>query len=146
MSNITAIGLCVTIFAASTAAGSVAMMITDILDERKERRKAMRKPSRCYISGKISGTNDYIARFRLYEEKLKEMGWTVVNPAKVNGEMPEDMSYEEYMVMCETMMSLCGAIFMMPGWEDSTGARYEKEYAKIHKMKIFYVDDIEAAR
>ena len=39
MSNITAIGLCVTIFAASTAAGSVAMMITDILDERKERRK-----------------------------------------------------------------------------------------------------------
>ena len=146
MSNITAIGLCVTIFAVSTAAGSVAMMITDILDERKERRKAMRKPSRCYISGKISGTNDYIARFRLYEEKLKEMGWTVVNPAKVNGEMPEDMSYEEYMVMCETMMSLCGAIFMMPGWEDSTGARYEKGDAKIHKMQIFYVDDIEAAR
>lgn len=92
---------------------------------------------RIYISGKITGTTDYMQRFSAAERKLKARGLSVVNPAKVNGMMPEDMTWEEYMKMSFCMLELCDAIYMLPGWEDSTGAILEHHRAVKNDMIIF---------
>ena len=47
-----------------------------------------------YISGAITGTDDYMERFEKAEKELAEKGYSVVNPAKVNAQLPEDTSYE----------------------------------------------------
>ena len=96
---------------------------------------------RCYISGKISGEPNYRQNFQKAEDDLRAVTtWSIVNPAKVNDQMPADMEYEEYMVMCEAMLSLCDRILLMPDWKTSRGAIFERHYAEIHGLKIYAYD------
>lgn len=46
--------------------------------------------SKIYISGPITGIDDYMGRFSNAEKELKEQGFSVVNPAKVLSQMPAD--------------------------------------------------------
>lgn len=97
---------------------------------------------RCYISGPITGTEDYLKRFAEYEKRLKTvMSCTFMNPAKILFEMPEDTTCTEYMDMCETMLKMCDRIFLMSGWEHSKGARFEREYALMHGLTIYEEDE-----
>ena len=82
-----------------------------------------------YISGAITGTNDYMERFAKAEKELTDKGYSVVNPAKVNAQLPEDTSYEEYMKMCFCMLDMCDEIFMLKGWSKSCGSNREYWYA-----------------
>ena len=82
-----------------------------------------------YISGAITGTDDYMERFARAEKELTAKGYSVVNPAKVNAQLPEDTSYEEYMKMCFCMLDICEAIFMLKGWSKSCGSNREYWYA-----------------
>ena len=91
-----------------------------------------------YISGAITGTDDYMERFAKAEKELTEQGYSVVNPAKVNAQLPEDTSYKEYMKMCFCMLDICEAIFMIQGWEKSCGANREYWYAMAKDMIIMY--------
>ena len=84
---------------------------------------------RVYISGPITGTDDYMERFAKAEEQLKKAGYSVINPAKVNSMMPEDTTYEEYMKMSFAMLDMCEIIYMLKGWEKSSGANREYGYA-----------------
>ena len=67
-------------------------------------------------------------RFAKAEKELTEQGYSVVNPAKVNAQLPEDTSYEEYMKMCFCMLDMCEAIFMLKGWSKSCGSNREYWY------------------
>lgn len=91
-----------------------------------------------YISGAITGTNDYMERFAMAEKELTEQGWSVVNPAKVNAQLPEDTSYEEYMKMCFCMLDMCIAIYILDGFEKSCGANREYGYALAKDMIIIF--------
>ena len=84
---------------------------------------------RVYISGPITGVSDYMEKFELAEKELIEKGFAVVNPAKINYGMPEDMTYEEYMEIDIRLIDLCDAIYMIRGWEMSSGANREYGYA-----------------
>lgn len=93
-----------------------------------------------YIAGKITGTTDYEKRFADRAWQLKKMGYTVVNPVplikfrmEVEG---RELTHGECMKYCIGWLSDCDGINMLPGWEDSEGAREEYEYAVSHGKSI----------
>ena len=91
-----------------------------------------------YISGAITGTDDYMERFAKAEKELTENGYSVVNPAKVNAQLPEDTDYEDYMLMSLCMLDMCEAIYMLLGWSVSCGANRELGYAMAKDKVIMY--------
>lgn len=93
-----------------------------------------------YISGKITGTTDYMERFAKAQQKLKAQGFSVINPAAVNSMLPEDTPYEDYMKVSFTLLEIADAVYMLEGWEDSPGACREHAVAILKKKKIIYAD------
>ena len=91
-----------------------------------------------YISGAITGTNDFMERFAKAERELTYIGYSVVNPAKVNAQLPEDTNYDEYMKMCFCMLDMCDAIYMLNGWEESRGANREYGYAIAKGKEVIF--------
>lgn len=90
-----------------------------------------------YISGKITGTDDYIERFSKAESELIDKGYKVINPAKVNSGF-NAATYKMYMQSSINMLFMCDCIYMLKGWEDSKGARAEKALAESMDYYIFY--------
>lgn len=84
---------------------------------------------KAYISGPITGTTDYMKRFKEAEEELRNEGYSAVNPAKVNAELPEDTTYQEYMAMAFKMLDMCDFIYMTKGWQQSRGCNAELAHA-----------------
>lgn len=85
-----------------------------------------------YISGPITGTKDYLERFERIEIALAlvHQGVEIINPAKVNANLPKSTTWEEYMRMSLCMLGMCDGIYMMEGWQQSRGATLEYAYAK----------------
>ena len=47
-------------------------------------------------------------------------------------------SYEEYMKIDMSLLSICDTIYMLKGWENSRGANREYGYALGKRMTILY--------
>lgn len=98
-----------------------------------------KRDNKIYISGAITGINNYMERFNMAEEQLKSQGFSVINPARVNAALPEDTTtYEKYMKMSMTMLEMCQYIYMLKGWEKSPGANREYGYALASDMTIIW--------
>ena len=90
---------------------------------------------RIYISGPITGRDDYMAKFTAAEDWLKNE-YEVINPAKINSLMPDTFTHEEYMTTSLAMLKCCDMIYMLKGWENSKGAKQELVYAAEHELPI----------
>lgn len=97
--------------------------------------------NRVYISGQITGTTDYLERFREAEKTLVAAGYSVINPAAIGSELPHDLEYEEYMQICFALLDLCEYIYMLHGWEKSSGANREYGYSIAEGKKILLEDE-----
>lgn len=85
---------------------------------------------RIYISGPITGTDDFEERFMAAEHKLKELfeDVEVINPTMIK--LPDSCTHEEYMAIDFKLLDLCDAIYLLKGWQQSSGACMEYGYAK----------------
>lgn len=90
-----------------------------------------------YISGKITGLHprDYRGKFKAAAFRLREQGHTVVDPSRID---VYKLTYAQYMAVDTTLPGFCDAIYMLDNWEDSPGAKIEKEYAESLGLKIMY--------
>ena len=93
---------------------------------------------RIYISGKITGLLFYKEKFAAAEKELTAAGHVVLNPAILPAGLG---SHNDYMDISYAMLNKCDAICMLEGWEDSKGAKMEKEYAEARGIKVFYQYD-----
>lgn len=91
---------------------------------------------RVYISGPITGTDGYYKKFLNAEIHLRGQGYDIINPAEITSSMPKDLPWDAYMDMTLPLLKYCDAIYSLKGWQQSTGARMEREYAIRIGLKI----------
>lgn len=96
-----------------------------------------------YISGKITGTDDYKDRFLKAEQKLRSRGFNVLNPVKAGKWLerylaPEVPTWIQYMKLAIKSMMSADSVYMMKGYKESKGARLELFLAKILQYEIIY--------
>ena len=94
-----------------------------------------------YIAGPISGTEDFEERFRKAETEICRKGHEPVNPLAIRlliattGETA--ISYGNIMNICKALLGACDAVYMMPGWQRSNGARIEHAEAINRGLKFY---------
>ncbi len=91
-----------------------------------------------YISGPITGIDNYMDRFSEAETLLLDDGWKVINPAKMGWILPEDATWDDFMTMDLKLLAACGTIYMLTGWEKSAGAKAEMAFAREKGIRILY--------
>ena len=84
-----------------------------------------------YIAGKITGNENYKAKFAEAEEKLRELGHIPLNPAV----LPEGVEKADYMRICLAMLDSADAIAPRLSWTRSDGAAIEMSLARYTDKK-----------
>lgn len=102
---------------------------------------------RVYLSGPITGTNDYRERFAFSERKVRtELCYGNVEPETVNpvilGDLIPSANYNEIMRLCFDVLEMCDAIIMLPGWEKSKGCNQEYGFAKALGKEIYLWEEL----
>jgi hypothetical protein len=91
-----------------------------------------------YISGPITGRPEkiYVPAFAKAKEKLKQAGYEPVNPL----ELPHlhDKTWSSYIGEDIKELLECNAIYMLPDWKESKGARIEHAIACELGLEIIY--------
>ena len=93
--------------------------------------------ARIYISGPMTGIENYKEIFVKAEQELQEQGHSVVNPALVDFILT-DATYEEYMKVDMFLLNMCDTIYMLKGWEKSCGANREYGYAIARNYTVLH--------
>ena len=115
---------------------------------------------RIYIAGPMRGREFYnFPAFHEAEQHLKDLGYDVVSPARLDieagfmmshlpedhdwSEMPPGMDYEETMARDLAALDTCDAIYMLRGWTTSKGARREQMHAACGPHEFYEQDVLE---
>ena len=108
--------------------------------EKKKTETERVETMKIYISGAITGTDDYMERFNTAAEFIRAKGHEPVNPCDLNKILnPATTTYSDYMAVDLALLSVCDAIYMLKGWENSRGAKAENLTAQANdEIKILY--------
>lgn len=93
---------------------------------------------KAYISGKITGAEDYEERFEAAEKYLNSKGYEVVNPVKKCSHLPENSAWSDYMKVCVKELADCTHIYMLKDWNNSKGAIVERWLANSLEIEIIF--------
>jgi hypothetical protein len=89
-----------------------------------------------YVSGPINGNPNYKAAFGSAAAELRRDGWTVYSPTDLD---VAGMSLREMLgIECGYICREATAIYMLKGWEHSSGAQAEWALARALGLRIFY--------
>lgn len=93
-----------------------------------------------YISGPISSNPDFKGRFAKAAGYLERCGHKAINPGELGSYAP-GQPWSFYMTMALVALPWCDAIYMLEGYEDSTGAMIELRWAMDHNLKVYKAGD-----
>ncbi|EAU5106070.1 DUF4406 domain-containing protein [Salmonella enterica] len=84
-----------------------------------------------FICGPMTGYENYNRdAFMRKERELIKYGATVLSPAM----LPDGLEHEQYLTITRGMIRVSDVICLLPGWENSEGARREVVYAMKHNI------------
>ena len=86
-----------------------------------------------YISGPITGIDDWKERFKAAEDDLKAQGHQVLTPRAIDA----DLDYEDYMRIDFAMVEVSDAIYLLDGWQNSNGAKRELAHAIELNLNVY---------
>lgn len=100
-----------------------------------------------YISGPMTGIPEFnYPAFEDAAQRLRALGYDVVSPHEINPPDGIDHTWEWYLRRDIAGLVECDGIVVLPGWENSRGARVETDLASvlgIEFMELAYL--LEAA-
>ena len=97
---------------------------------------------RLYISGPITGIENYRRIFQGAKDALLAKGYDVVNPAELTEVIGDSFTYDEILAIDLDLLARCDAVVQLPGWENSRGANVEYGYALAADKIIIKLEDI----
>lgn len=95
-----------------------------------------------YIAGPMTGYPDFnYPAFLAAATELRAQGIRVLSPTEHTGDEPPaaydaERPYAYYLRRSLAMLLDCDSIVLLPGWENSAGARLEKQIAEALGMPI----------
>ena len=93
----------------------------------------MTDKKKIYISGAITNNPEYKIQFvRKYRELEEE--YIVLTPLMINAEL----EWSEYMHIDYAMIDVVDSVYFMKGWENSKGAKLEKDYAEEKGKELIF--------
>ncbi|EIA0066554.1 DUF4406 domain-containing protein [Salmonella enterica] len=91
-----------------------------------------------FICGPMTGYENYNRdAFMLKEMELIACGATVLSPAM----LPDGLEHEQYLTITRGMIRVSDAICLLPGWENSEGAKREVVYAMKRNIWPMWLDE-----
>jgi hypothetical protein len=92
-----------------------------------------------YLAGPMTGFPEFnYPAFHEAARRLREVGLAVINPAE-NG-LPSDAPWEQHMRKNIADLMMAEAVVVLPGWQNSRGARLETEIAGRLAMPVIELD------
>ncbi|MGF0241212.1 DUF4406 domain-containing protein [Rhodococcus sp. IEGM1300] len=102
---------------------------------------ARSRANRLYLAGPMTGFEDFnFPAFNKVAAELRARGYIVENPAEHG--VVEDAEWRDYMAYDLTRLGLCGIVAVLPGWENSKGARLEVHIARELNMPVVNAHDL----
>jgi hypothetical protein len=95
----------------------------------------MSRPLICYISGPMTGIEEYnIPAFNRAEKLLRQKGYAVINVAMFGADPKKE--WRDYLARDLALLPLCDIVVTLPGWKKSKGASLEIHVARELGMEI----------
>lgn len=102
-----------------------------------------------YISGKITGDDNYRTKFATAEQRLIRDGYKVLNPVEEADKLDRvhqamglaAPTWSEYMKKCILVIRDVNEVYMLRDWQESRGARLEHYIASELGIKIVYEEE-----
>lgn len=102
-----------------------------------------------YISGKITGDDNYRAKFAMARDRLTRDGYNVLNPVEEADKLDRlhqamghaAPTWGDYMRKCILLISDVKEVYMLRDWQESRGARLEHYIASELGINILYEEE-----